>query len=155
MLIGVFDFWYTTLHIVLEDIFYITGLPIDGNPMIADEDEDPRDICEHLLGICSREKDSTVKFRWLENFKTLSYDVRKQVVRLDFHVRSHLLFLLGSTIFSSTSRSSVHVMYLKVVEDIDELNNYAWGVALLTHLHISLDRAKRGRKKYRRSHLGS
>ncbi|KAL8499009.1 hypothetical protein ACS0TY_022099 [Phlomoides rotata] len=103
----------------LEDVAYLLGLPIDGKP---------------VTGVTGR-----VKLTWLRTmFSSCPKDASSEDVV--FHTRAYLLYLVGSTIFS-TADNQVPAMYLQLFGNFDEAGNYAWGAAALSFLYRALGNA--------------
>ncbi|XP_050874518.1 protein MAIN-LIKE 2-like [Lathyrus oleraceus] len=48
------------------------------------------------------------------------------------------MLLLGSFLFPEGSGSSMHIMYLPLLRDIDRIGSYSWGSACLAYLYSSL-----------------
>ncbi|KAK1273916.1 hypothetical protein QJS04_geneDACA015177 [Acorus gramineus] len=67
--------------------------------------------------------------------------------QLDFVVRGYLLFLLGCTLFSVKSGTTVNVTYLNLMINIDEIQSYGWGAAALARLYRQLGIASRANAK--------
>ncbi|KAK1263125.1 hypothetical protein QJS04_geneDACA016225 [Acorus gramineus] len=109
---------------VAADVLFITGLPIDGKP-VTGSDGEPSAICMKYLGFNGcKEKSGTIDFQWLKDkFQDVPYDV-------------------GSVVLPDKSGIKVSVIYLPLLEDIDGIKEYAWGAALLAHLHITLEDCK-------------
>ncbi|RVW96146.1 Protein MAIN-like 2 [Vitis vinifera] len=60
---------------------------------------------------------------------------------IERRTRAYLLYLVGSTIFSTTTGNKVPVMYLPLFENFDQASNYAWGAAALSFLYRALGNA--------------
>ncbi|KAF2284826.1 hypothetical protein GH714_030875 [Hevea brasiliensis] len=67
--------------------------------------------------------------------------------------RAYLLYLVGSTIFSTTTGNKVPVMYLPLFESFEEAGNYAWGAAALAFLYRALGNAVLNLKCWSYFHL--
>jgi len=55
------------------------------------------------------------------------------------HERSHILTLIESLLMLDTSGSRVHLMYLLLLSDLDNVSNYSWGSGVLACLYRALD----------------
>ncbi|KAL0346178.1 UNVERIFIED_CONTAM: protein MAIN-LIKE 2 [Sesamum radiatum] len=109
------------MTVSLEDVAYLLGLPIDGKP---------------ILGTSG----GMVKLSWLkETFSECPEDA--SVEDIECRTRAYLLYLVGSTIFSTTTGNKVPVMYLPLFENFDEAGKYAWGAAALSFLYRALGNA--------------
>ncbi|KAK6914752.1 Aminotransferase-like, plant mobile domain [Dillenia turbinata] len=81
-----------------------------------------------------------VKLSWLRSsFSNCPEDANMEVTLQ--HTRAYILYLMGSTIFSTTTGNKVPVMYLQFLEDFDTVGNYAWGAAALSYLYKVLGNA--------------
>ena len=81
-----------------------------------------------------------VKLSWLkEFFFQCLEDV--SIEEIEHHACAYLLYLVGSTIFSTTTGNKVSVMYLPLLENFDDAWRYAWGAAALASLYRALRNA--------------
>ncbi|XP_011078958.1 protein MAIN-LIKE 2 [Sesamum indicum] len=131
------------MTVSLEDVAYLLGLPIDGKPVIGVTYTACDSVCVKYLG---KSPDSghtsggMVKLSWLkEAFSECPEDA--SVDDIECHTRAYLLYLVGSTIFSTTTGNKVPVMYLPLFENFDEAGKYAWGAAALSFLYRALGNA--------------
>lgn len=128
----------------LEDVLYITGLPVDGNP-VTGIDGNGKQMCKKYLGCngCGEKRTGITNFEWLqENFELVPETIDKDSPEIEPYVRAFLLYLIGSVVVPDYSGSRVPVMYLSLMEDLESIKDYAWGAALLAHLHFSLESFK-------------
>lgn len=138
-----FHFSVGEMTVTLEDVAYLLGLPIDGEPVIGVTYTTCDAVCIKYLG---RAPDSgytsggMVKLSWLkENFSECPDD--GSIEDIEYHTRAYLLYLVGSTIFSTTTGNKVPVMYLPLFENFEEAGKYAWGAAALSFLYRALGNA--------------
>lgn len=131
------------MTITLEDVAYLLGLRIDGEPVIGVTYTTCDSVCIKYLG---KAPDSgytsggMVKLSWLkEAFSECPEDA--SIEDVERHTRAYLLYLVGSTIFSTTTGNKVPVMYLPLFGDFDEAGKYAWGAAALSFLYRALGNA--------------
>ncbi|XP_057785002.1 protein MAIN-LIKE 2-like [Salvia miltiorrhiza] len=131
------------MTITLEDVAYLLGLRIDGEPVIGVTYTTCDSVCIKYLG---KAPDSgytsggMVKLSWLkEAFSECPEDA--SIENVERHTRAYLLYLVGSTIFSTTTGNKVPVMYLPLFENFDEAGKYAWGAAALSFLYRALGNA--------------
>ncbi|KAH6779634.1 Aminotransferase-like [Perilla frutescens var. hirtella] len=131
------------MTITLEDVAYLLGLRIDGEPVIGVTYTTCDSVCIKYLG---KAPDSgytsggMVKLSWLkEAFSECPEDA--SIEDVERHTRAYLLYLVGSTIFSTTTGNKVPVMYLPLFENFDEAGKYAWGAATLSFLYRALGNA--------------
>lgn len=131
------------MTITLEDVFLILGLPIDGDPVIGVTSHACESICRKLLGNVPRPEHRSgrmVKLSWLrESFSRCPEDASEEQIKRS--TRAYLLYLLGCTIFSSSTGNKVPVMYLQFFENFDDTKRYAWGAAALAYLYRALGNA--------------
>ncbi|KAL0428480.1 UNVERIFIED_CONTAM: protein MAIN-LIKE 2 [Sesamum latifolium] len=107
------------MTVSLEDVAYLLGLPIDYSGYTSG---------------------GMVKLSWLkEAFSECPEDA--SVEDIECHTRAYLLYLVGSTIFSTTTGNKVPVMYLPLFENFEEAGKYAWGAAALSFLYRALGNA--------------
>ncbi|KAF9605608.1 hypothetical protein IFM89_017951 [Coptis chinensis] len=108
-----------------------SGGPIDSKVLVDYEDHIARKIWAGK---------GHVTLEWLrKTFSNTPEDATAEIV--DCHVRAYLLFLLGCTIFNDKSGVGVHVAYLQVLLEVDNVSKYAWGVAVLAYLYKELAKA--------------
>lgn len=138
-----FHFTVGEMSVTLEDVGYLLGLPIDGEPVIGVTYTTCDAVCMKYLG---RTPDSgstsggMVKLSWLkETFSRCPEDASFDDI--ERHTRAYLLYLVGSTVFSTTTGNKVPVMYLPLFENFDQAGRYAWGAAALSFLYRALGNA--------------
>ncbi|KAM3268607.1 protein MAIN-LIKE 2 [Capsicum chacoense] len=138
-----FHFTVGEMTVTLEDVAYLLGLPVDGEAVIGVTYTSCEAVCIRLLG---KAPDSgymsggMVKLSWLkENFSHCPEDA--SIEDIERCTRAYLLYLVGSTIFSTTTGNKVPVMYLPLFENFDEAGKYAWGAAALSFLYRALGNA--------------
>lgn len=133
------------MTITLDEALLNLGLAIDGDPVVeADvEDSNTVPICEKLLGKIPTSMDRRggfLKLSWLkDSFSQLPEDA--PIAQVESCTRAYLLYLVGSTIFSTTSGNTVPVMYLPLFADFEKAGKYAWGAAALAFLYRALGNA--------------
>lgn len=142
----------------LEDVLYITGLPVDGDPVTVSNaiHLDGNVLCKQYLGLCptrnqTKNKNSsrkgceqTIKLNWLrQNFEAVPEHIDRDSPWIEPYVRAFILFLIGAVVVPDTCGNNVPLMYLSLLENLQNSKNYAWGAALLAHLHVSLENSKR------------
>ncbi|XP_008229377.1 PREDICTED: serine/threonine-protein phosphatase 7 long form homolog [Prunus mume] len=131
------------MTVTLKDVALLLGLAIDGEPVIGITHTTCNSVCERYLGRVpesSYTSGGMVKLSWLKEF--FSYcpeDAPLEVI--ECHTRAYLLYLVGSTIFSTTTGNKVPVMYLPLFENFDLCGKYAWGSAALAFLYRALGNA--------------
>lgn len=138
-----FHFTVGEMTVTLEDIALLLGLGIDGKPVIGLTYTTCSAVCERYLGKSPASNSASggmVKLRWLkDNFSECPDDASFEEV--ERRTRAYLLYLVGSTIFSTTTGNKVPVMYLPLFEDFDDAGTFAWGAAALAFLYRALGNA--------------
>jgi len=138
-----FHFTVGEMTVTLEDIALLLGLGIDGKPVIGLTYTTCSAVCERYLGKSPASNSASggmVKLSWLkDNFSECPDDASFEEV--ERRTRAYLLYLVGSTIFSTTTGNKVPVMYLPLFEDFDDAGTFAWGAAALAFLYRALGNA--------------
>ncbi|KAK7287524.1 hypothetical protein RIF29_00805 [Crotalaria pallida] len=131
------------MTVTLKDVALLLGLAIDGEPVIGITYTACSSVCEKYLGRVPESgytSGGMVKLSWLkEFFFRCPEDAPIKVI--EQHTRAYLLYLLGSTIFSTTTGNKVPVMYLPLFENFERCGRYAWGAAALAFLYRALGNA--------------
>ncbi|KAF7833542.1 protein MAIN-LIKE 2 isoform X1 [Senna tora] len=131
------------MTVTLKDVALLLGLAIDGDPVIGLTYTACSSVCEKYLGKApesSYTSGGMVKLSWLkEFFFRCPEDAPMEVI--EQHTRAYLLYLVGSTIFSTTTGNKVPVMYLPLFENFERCGQYAWGAAALAYLYRALGNA--------------
>ncbi|WOG92546.1 hypothetical protein DCAR_0311817 [Daucus carota subsp. sativus] len=132
-----FDISGHVLGVTLEDVLYLTGLPIQGKPLIYEKSLD-EDAFMRVFG---------------EEFKdrqTLTFDEVKNIARGRrlFNVRKIAVLPIMCEYFICPTNNHHTVISQKVhlVENVDEIDSYALGAALLSFLYHGLEYKKRKKK---------
>ncbi|XP_054817322.1 protein MAIN-LIKE 2-like isoform X2 [Prosopis cineraria] len=131
------------MTVTLKDVALLLGLAINGDPVIGITYTTCGSVCEKYLGRAPASgytSGGMVKLSWLkEFFSRCPEDASKEVI--EQHTRAYLLYLVGSTIFSTTTGNKVPVMYLPLFENFEQCGQYAWGAAALAFLYRALGNA--------------
>ncbi|KAH7533759.1 protein MAIN-LIKE 2 [Ziziphus jujuba] len=131
------------MTVTLKDVTLLLGLAIDGEPVIGTTYTTCNSVCEKYLGKAPESgytSGGMVKLSWLkEFFSRCPEDASLEVI--ERHTRAYLLYLVGSTIFSTTTGNKVPVMYLPLFENFEKCGKYAWGAAALAFLYRALGNA--------------
>lgn len=138
-----FHFTVGEMTVTLQDVALLLGLAVDGRPVIGMTHTTCHSVCLKYLGSSPEAKYASggmVKLSWLkEFFSNCPLDASIEVI--ERYTRAYLLYLVGSTIFSTTTGNKVPVMYLPLFEDFEEAGKYAWGAAALAFLYRALGNA--------------
>ena len=131
------------MTVTLKDVALLLGLSIDGEPVIGTTYTTCHSVCEKYLGKAPESgytSGGMVKLSWLkEFFSRCPEDAPLEII--ERHTRAYLLYLVGSTIFSTTTGNKVPVMYLPLFENFEQCGKYAWGAAALAFLYRALGNA--------------
>lgn len=126
--LNVFVFNGHHLMMTLEDVLYITGLPILGKPVICQKSRDVDAFQKHF-NFTSRRTTSN-------KLRRFACDDLNDIVERKIVV---LLTIIDSIIFP-TLDGKISTIYLQFVESLEEVDSYAWGSALLALLYKGLSR---------------
>ncbi|GAY38526.1 hypothetical protein CUMW_037410 [Citrus unshiu] len=114
--------------------------PIDPSVLYEQEQHISSAIWEGQDRDAKEIKGGMVKLGWLkENFSECPEDASNEEV--ERRTRAFLMYLVGSTIFATTSGNLVPLLYLPLFKDFDKAGNYAWGAAALAFLYRQLGKA--------------
>lgn len=132
------------MTITLDDVSALLHIPITGSffrqPVM---DRDTANAClVQLLGVLYADaveettttRGAHVRLGWLETV----YEERFQQQHWENAARALLLRLVGSTLFTDKSATSVDVAFLELFRDLDACGTYAWGVGALAYLYDQL-----------------
>ncbi|XP_050881504.1 protein MAIN-LIKE 2 isoform X2 [Lathyrus oleraceus] len=131
------------MTVTLKDAALLLGLAIDGEPVIGLTYTSCSSVCEKYLGRAPESgytSGGMVKLSWLKEFFSRCPD-NASIEVIEQHTRAYLLYLVGSTIFSTTTGNKVPVMYLPLFENFVRCGQYAWGSAALSFLYRALGNA--------------
>ncbi|XP_050228076.1 protein MAIN-LIKE 2-like isoform X2 [Mercurialis annua] len=138
-----FHFRVGEMTITLEDMALLLGLAIDGEPVLGVTYTSCKPICEKFLGKipdAGYMSGGMVKLSWLKEFFSQCPE-DAPLEEIERHTRAYLLYLVGSTIFSTTTGNKVPIMYLPLFDNFEKAGSYAWGAAALSFLYRALGRA--------------
>ncbi|CAH8277322.1 unnamed protein product [Arabidopsis lyrata] len=127
----------------LEDVLYITGLPIDGEQVSGLESENIMNTIMHHFQITEERAKSLMKNSGIDLSRLkLEFEMVPQgnEVDLEPYFKAYLLLLLGEVILPNNS-SSFSPMYLPLL-GLNDVNHYAWGAAMLANMKEALEKVK-------------
>ncbi|XP_017428635.2 protein MAIN-LIKE 1-like [Vigna angularis] len=131
--------------ITLEDVALQLGLPIEGHAVTGITSGPLTCFCQQLLEDVPPEnsvRGNKVKLFWLNNtFRHLSHDATYQVIQQ--YARAYMLMIIGSIMMPDTSASMVHLMYLPLLANLQNVSKYSWASAMLFCLYRALDHGTR------------
>ncbi|XP_074311477.1 serine/threonine-protein phosphatase 7 long form homolog isoform X2 [Silene latifolia] len=136
--------------VTLQDVNVLFGLRVSGKAVTGRSDHHWPALCEELLGLrpsSTELKGLGLKLTWLSgNFSGLPQDADDD--RLYKHVRAYILYLIGTIIFPDKSGNEVCILFLPLLANLDEIDEYSWGSAALSCLYRNLCGAsKRGKSE--------
>ncbi|XP_028771248.1 serine/threonine-protein phosphatase 7 long form homolog [Neltuma alba] len=126
--------------ITLEDVVIQLGLPCVGMPVIEKIDSNWQDVCEWLLGVrppVDRIHGQRLLMNWLEEHFNHSPDDANDVQVQQF-TRVYILRLIGGYLMLDRSDTRVYLMYFPLLYNLEEVENFSWGSAVLAHLYREL-----------------
>ncbi|KAF7845062.1 serine/threonine-protein phosphatase 7 long form-like protein [Senna tora] len=126
--------------ITLQDVEIQLGLPVDGWPVTGSMKYDWSELCLRLLGEAppaSKLKGSRVNMTWFdERFSQVPENATP--IQLEQFARAYILRLLGCFLMPDTSGNLQSLMYLPLLENLDDVKKFSWGSAVLAYLYRSL-----------------
>ncbi|GAU25616.1 hypothetical protein TSUD_49680 [Trifolium subterraneum] len=129
-----FDLGQTKIYFGLEDVFMITGLPIDGEPVRIGEVT--KEECLELVGIPPGHN-NRLRHASLVEIITKINDESSQL-EVEQACRATALLGIDCTVIQAIGKSSIHMKYLSILKDVDKIKSYAWGAASWANLINSL-----------------
>ncbi|KAK4724887.1 hypothetical protein R3W88_027666 [Solanum pinnatisectum] len=127
------------ITISLLDVALILGLRVTGNPVLLREDTPFLDL----------EREYNVAL-WNRKITVASLEQRldslAETNNEDF-VRSFLLYMFGTFLFPNTN-GKIDSRYVCLLQDIDKVNSFAWGAAVLADVFHWLCRRKKEKLQY-------
>lgn len=132
------------LYFGLQDVYALSGMPVDGRPIVCDDIETEK-LCRQYLGTfdesaCKSKKSAgklkkvssmKVSREWLrKNFKNVPNEATNET--LQYHVRAYLLYLIGTVILPDNDNPREYPAYwLQFIKDLNprKLDGVAWGAA--------------------------
>ncbi|KAL9685843.1 hypothetical protein QQ045_023297 [Rhodiola kirilowii] len=134
--------------ITLQDVALLTGLPIEGRLVTGHAHLTWPPICMRLLGdmpTCHKDSPGLAKKVWFkQNMTIIPTDADEETLKR--YARAYILQLLGLTLFSELSGSSVPLHFLPLLDDLDSIRHYGWGSAALAYLYSMLCKASKSGK---------
>ena len=147
------------MTITLDDVHQITRLPIVGKALFPKTQPPEKRVADYLarvLGVDSQEarneiaqnRVNSVRLGWL--LKSFSQKERYKPENKGVFIgtnteiaRAFLLRLIGCTIFCDSSVDKVPIRYLRFLEDLSTVGEWAWGAGALAYLFRKLGQASR------------
>ncbi|KAK5803158.1 hypothetical protein PVK06_030799 [Gossypium arboreum] len=147
--------------VTLEDVALQLGLAIDGSAVTGvSAIAELAALCYSLLGVLPIDDESNfmgLKFTWLKaNFEYLSINAIEH--ELMCATRAYIMHIIGGVLMPDAKNNMVHLMYLPLLVDLQNVCSYSYGSAVLAMLYRELFRTKKsdvldiGRALYYCSH---
>ncbi|CAN0838810.1 Protein MAIN-LIKE 1 [Linum grandiflorum] len=146
-----FHMYHDEMTITLEDVSFITGLPVDGGAVFQEypaKDYDWDATIFRILGETPGKgdyaKDGRLKLTWLKRtFGNPSQISSYDELQWKQYARAYALACIGSFLLADRSGSTVHPVYLLLLEQErpSDTEYYAWGAASLAWLYREMGRS--------------
>ncbi|CAN0838060.1 Protein MAIN-LIKE 1 [Linum grandiflorum] len=140
-----FHMYHGEMTITLEDVSFITGLPIDRGAVFQEypaKDYDWDATIFRILGETPGKddyaKDGRLKLTWLKRtFGNSSQISSSDELRWKQYARAYALACIGSFLLADRSGAAIHPVYLLLLEQErpSDTEYYAWGAASLAWLY--------------------
>ncbi|CAK8543681.1 unnamed protein product [Lathyrus sativus] len=131
--------------LTLEDVHMLLGLRVDGSAVVGDTNVNYA-LVEELLGVPLERGDrkgQSIKITWLKrNYSALNLTNESPEEHKLYKTRMYLLLLFACFLFPDTNGNTIHLQYLPLLEDLNEVSRYSWGVSTLAHLYRNLCRCE-------------
>ncbi|KAJ1442515.1 HAD-like superfamily [Sesbania bispinosa] len=127
----------------LQDIFRITGLPIDGEPVSIEDVKLKEGEFASLTGLeCNQ---SVISLQTLVDAINMSYDDVNNMDEKKLNQICRIVALLGiGCMIMQETKSTIKIKYICLLRKVEAIKDYAWGAATWASLHSSLIQIKNG-----------
>ena len=132
---------------MLQDVEVLFGLPVNGKAIFGSTEKVWRDVCQDFLGFTVPLDNTSV----LQGERIVIKRLLEQVAvplppnveedQVHKYAQCYILVLLGDTIFMDKSGDMVHLMWVKLLEDLCNPRRYSWGSTCLAWLYKELCKA--------------
>lgn len=136
-------FWFPIgkCTVTLEDVYMLLGLPIEGKA-VNGKTNYANSICEELLGadlLDDNPRGQGILLSRLKNYyHSLVLNENSTEDEYIIKTRCYIMLLIGCFLFPEGTGSTMHVMYLNLLRNVDRISGYNWGSACLAYLYSSL-----------------
>lgn len=127
----------------LQDVALLMGLRVHGDAVTGYGNYDWDQVCFQLLGAVPEEADrhgATLQLSWLREQFSLPPPPHATELVLSHYARGYILYMMGSTLFTTTTGDSVSLLYLPLLHNLHQAEGYSWGGAMLACLYRNLCR---------------
>lgn len=128
--------------ITLEDVNVLLGLKIGGKPITGRSNYNWFEVVTDLLGIRPANTDlkaGNLKLSWLKDH--FQGPPEEEGANLQQRIRAYLLYLFGTVLFPDKSGSTVSVLFIPLLAELNEVDDYSWGSAALACMYRNLCKA--------------
>ncbi|KAG8478568.1 hypothetical protein CXB51_028345 [Gossypium anomalum] len=127
--------------VTLEDVALQLGLPINESAVTGVRTiTEPAALCYSLLGVSPNDAESkfmSLRFSWLKaNFEHLLINATKQKVMCA--AQAYIMHIIGGVLMSDANSNRVHLMYLLLLTNLQNVRSYSWDFAVLAMLYHEL-----------------
>ena len=99
------------------------------------------ELCDELLGEVppeSAHKGATLKLTWLLSILRTPLPEEPTTHQLQCSCRAYIMYMIGDTLIPDKSRNRVHLMYLNLLRDLNNIKKYNWGLSCLANMYTKL-----------------
>ena len=132
------------MTIILHDVWFILGAPIEGLPVSTTADRSEMvAICAEILSMNLAEMDAA----WIAGGPKFD-DIQARCGDRSgappaSAVRGYIMYLLGCTLFVDKTKNHVRPRFCLLIQDVSTISQYAWGAAALAYMYRQLGVASR------------
>jgi len=142
-----FVFGNVDLYFGLEDILYMTGLPIDGIPLeVISDIKIDNPTCKELIGL--ELQNNKLTFSRLVNHVRQCCESREDYNddEIDQTCRAIALLGIASIIQQDNGVGCVDLSWLNLLRVVEDIPKYSWGGACWVNLHRGFQRTNSGNR---------
>ncbi|KAH7859964.1 hypothetical protein Vadar_007581 [Vaccinium darrowii] len=126
-----FHFTFAEATVTLQDVEIITGLPVDGRPIIGRTDLNWEQIVQDLLGLSLENavgrRGNKLTLQWLQQHFNGEVEETDTQVQIEQKAHGYIMQLIGVVLVPDQSSSRVHLCYLKLLRGLRVDGQYSWG----------------------------
>ncbi|XP_025647900.1 serine/threonine-protein phosphatase 7 long form homolog [Arachis hypogaea] len=120
--------------VTLEDVTYILGLPVNGEPVTGRTDSSHQFLVENCITCFGREPGpqdhvlGKVNLAWIRRCRdTEPCDTQESIER---YVRAHIFCMFGTVVFPDKSTTSLNSKFLPLLRDFHRIPHYSGVIGL-------------------------
>jgi len=102
------------------------------------------ELCDELLGEVSPKnacKGDALKLTWLLSILCASLLEEPTIHKLQCRYRAYIMYMIDNALIPDKFGNRVHLMYLNLLRDLNNIKKYNWGSTCLANLYRELCRA--------------